>query len=240
MNTTGDMQLYGKSSASAHKGMFVYVILFLFAAPYFESWIAAKYFHHLETIPGASIWNVAHYLRFGFWFLETLVVVIVFEVFRLVGKQQNQVSTHGKVAARQGFYGAVAGIVLAVVCVPILFRGPITLTPVPLLVDRFYSLQTVFFAVLIFVAVPATSEYTFRRIVFADLKECAGFWAAAIGSSALFACLWPGYGLTVGFLLGLMTAFLYNRKGSLLTCVLCNAAFTITAVCLETWRYLGH
>jgi hypothetical protein len=27
---------------------------------------AAKYFHHLETIPGASMWNVAHYLRFGF------------------------------------------------------------------------------------------------------------------------------------------------------------------------------
>src|SRR6185437_783427 len=188
------------------EGRFVYVILFFLASPFFAGWIGTKYFNHLLAVPGASLWNASHYFRFVLWFLETLVVLIACEAARLFGTKTTTVATKKPLTFRGAVYGAIAGVLLAGISVPILIRQPIGLTPIPLLINDFYSFRAIAFGLLIFIAAPITSEYAFRRIVFGDLNEYAGFRAAAFGSSVLFGYLWPVYGFIPGFLLGMLTA----------------------------------
>lgn len=239
MNVTGSIEVrQGKSQI--REGRFVYVVLFFLASPFFASWIATKYFNHLSVVPGASLWNASHYFRFVLWFVETLVVLIVCEAARHFGTKATTVATKEPLTFGRAVYGAIAGVLLAGISVPILIRQPIGLTPIPLLINDFYSFRAVAFGLLIFIAAPITSEYAFRRIVFGDLSEYAGFWAAAFGSSVLFGYLWPVYGFVPGFLLGMLTAFLYNRMNSLIPCVLADAVFTIASVCFGAWRHLSH
>ena len=239
MSIGGSTLVNGREAPPVRKAAFVYVILFFLVAPYPVGWMAAKYFGHLAVTPGVSLWKAAHYFRFTLWFSETLAVFIVCEVLAAFGRQDTRIRTKGRWPVRHAFYGAVAGIVLAGVTIPILLRETVGLTPASLLVDDFYSFRALALALLVFLAIPITSEYAFRGVIFGDLKQCTGFWAAAIGSSVLFGYLWPIYGFFLGFLLGMVTAFLYDRTNSLLSCISANVVFTITSVCFVAWRHLS-
>jgi membrane protease YdiL (CAAX protease family) len=173
------------------------------------------------------------------FFLETLVVLVVSRFAGSLGRQSEISVPEKRQTARKVLYGVAGGIALLAASTPILFRMHPESGPVQFLINHLYSFQGFAFAVLLFLAIPITSEYVFRGVIFGDLKENTGLFAAALGSSILFAYLWPMYGLLLGFLLGMVTALLYDRMNSLVPSMISNIVFTFTSVCLLAWRYLS-
>jgi membrane protease YdiL (CAAX protease family) len=242
MSPNGHAQNQEAQLSQWKRGRFVYVVLFLLAASYYSLWASTKYIHHLATVRDAFLRKAVDYLGpislFAF-FLETLIVLILCGCSD-PAIRENLVSMPKNDKVKSAFYGAIGGVCLFAVSIPILFRANPKVAPVPFLLDHLYSnpIQSLTLATLTFFAIPITSEYVFRGILFRDLEESAGFWAAAVGSSALFGFLWPFYGVIAGFLLGMVTTFLYYRWNSLVPSIVSNMVYTITSVAFVAWRYL--
>jgi membrane protease YdiL (CAAX protease family) len=75
------------------------------------------------------------------------------------------------------------------------------------------------------VAAPLCEEFIFRGLLFGGLRRSMGFLPAAALSAGLFAIVHPPVSIVPVFLLGLCTAFAYERGKGLLAPMLVHAVY---------------
>ncbi|MEZ5977576.1 MAG: CPBP family glutamic-type intramembrane protease [Planctomycetota bacterium] len=80
------------------------------------------------------------------------------------------------------------------------------------------------------IAAPVFEELAFRAVLFAALRSRLPFWPAAIASAAVFAAAHPydAVGLISIFWVGVVLAWLYERTGSLVACIVAHSVFNVT------------
>jgi ABC-2 type transport system permease protein len=88
---------------------------------------------------------------------------------------------------------------------------------------------------LIIVVAPVVEEFLFRGLVFSGLRRSHGLLASAVLSAAIFAIVHPPASAAPVFLLGLLTAFAYERSGSLAAPVLVHAAFNASSFAMQVY-----
>ena len=76
------------------------------------------------------------------------------------------------------------------------------------------------------VAVPLCQEFIFRGLIFGGLRRSVGLMPGTLMSAALFAIVHPPGSMLPMFLLGLLTAYVYDKTRALLAPVLVHAAFS--------------
>jgi ABC-2 type transport system permease protein len=75
------------------------------------------------------------------------------------------------------------------------------------------------------VAAPLCEEFIFRGLIFGGLRRSMGLAPGMVMSAALFAIVHPPVSLAPVFVLGLATAFVYDRTRALLAPVLVHAVY---------------
>lgn len=97
-----------------------------------------------------------------------------------------------------------------------------------------YDAQSWWTAAIMIVAAPVFEEYIFRGLLFGSLaRSWAGRWggrAAVLVSAAVFALLHPPLALAPVFGLGLVTAFAYQRTGSLAAPIIAHALYNAAVI----------
>ncbi|SFU28764.1 CPBP family intramembrane glutamic endopeptidase [Pseudoduganella namucuonensis] len=82
-------------------------------------------------------------------------------------------------------------------------------------------------------AAPVFEEFIFRGLIHNGLRRLAGAWPAALGSAALFAIVHPSTAIMPVFVLGLCTAWAYERCKSLLAPMLVHAAYNGAVLAIQ-------
>jgi ABC-2 type transport system permease protein len=80
------------------------------------------------------------------------------------------------------------------------------------------------------VAAPLCEEFIFRGLIFGGLRRSMGLAPAMLMSAALFAIVHPPASTVPVFVLGLGTAFVYDRTRSLLGPMLVHAVYNAMVV----------
>ena len=80
------------------------------------------------------------------------------------------------------------------------------------------------------IAAPLAEEFIFRGLVFGGLRRSMGLAPSMVLSAALFAVVHPAASMVPVFVLGLGTAFVYDRTRSLLAPVLMHAVYNAAVV----------
>ncbi|MHB8413508.1 MAG: CPBP family glutamic-type intramembrane protease [Candidatus Acidiferrales bacterium] len=123
--------------------------------------------------------------------------------------------------------GIMGGVFASLASIPFLLSG----NPIHIIAQELLSwpisLTLVWQVVLLLVVLPVLSELVFRGIVFRFLKGASSFWPAAIGSSLLFACVWPIPTAFVAVILGMVSALVFQKSRTLASSVLTNVTLTI-------------
>jgi ABC-2 type transport system permease protein len=81
-------------------------------------------------------------------------------------------------------------------------------------------------ALLAIVAAPLCEEFIFRGLIFGGLRRSAGLAPGMLMSATLYALVHPPLSMVPAFMLGLLTAFVYNKTRSLLAPVLVHAIYS--------------
>ena len=83
---------------------------------------------------------------------------------------------------------------------------------------------------LALIAAPIFEEFIFRGLIYGGLRRSFGQWPAALTSAALFACLHPPISIAPVFVLGVATAFAYERSRGLLAPMLTHATYNACVI----------
>jgi len=153
-------------------------------------------------------------MRGAFWSLKTL------NVPRILGPY----------AVRSALSGAVVGVLCG--CVGLLYLW---------LAQRYdfapaNSSQTVVtsariaIGVLCVCAAPVFEEFIFRGLIFGGLRRSLNLPLSALGSAALFAVVHPPFSMLPVFVLGLGTAWVYERRKMLLASMMTHAVYNAIVV----------
>ncbi len=89
------------------------------------------------------------------------------------------------------------------------------------------------FAIMAIGAAPLFEEFLFRGLVYGGLRRTFPKLTAAIASAAVFAVVHPPLGFLPVFSLGLVTAWIYERTGRLLTPILAHMTYNTIVVILS-------
>jgi len=123
--------------------------------------------------------------------------------------------------------GLVGGVCAFLVSIPLLLWGfqihPITQQ----LMHWPVSLAQVSQVGMYLVVVPVLNEMVFRGVIFRGLLDASSLWPAAIGSSLLFAYVWAAPNTTVAFILGITSALVFKKTGTLAGSILANITLTL-------------
>jgi membrane protease YdiL (CAAX protease family) len=130
------------------------------------------------------------------------------------------------------FVGLLSGMAVYLLGLPLLVRLDADVQFVPLLVNNPFSVQSVAILILFIGVLPITTEIAFRGIIFRAMQNLTGIGAAIVGSSLLFAYVWPVFNSATALLLGLATALLYHRYRQLMPAIAANA--TVSALSILT------
>jgi ABC-2 type transport system permease protein len=83
---------------------------------------------------------------------------------------------------------------------------------------------------LALLAAPLFEEFLFRGLIFGGLRRSFGFWPAALASSAIFAFVHPPISVVPVFVLGLATAYSYDRTRGLLAPMIAHAVYNLCII----------
>lgn len=81
--------------------------------------------------------------------------------------------------------------------------------------------------ILLVVVLPILTELVFCGVVFRSMRDASSLWPAAIGSSLLFACVWPVPDTFVTIILGVASALVFQKTRMLVSSMLTNATLAI-------------
>jgi ABC-2 type transport system permease protein len=80
------------------------------------------------------------------------------------------------------------------------------------------------------IAAPIFEEFIFRGLIFGGLRRSFGAWPAALASAAVFAIMHPAISIVPVFVMGVCTAWLYERTRSLLAPMLAHATYNACVI----------
>jgi len=80
------------------------------------------------------------------------------------------------------------------------------------------------------IAAPIFEEFIFRGLIFGGLRRSFSFWPASLASAAIFAILHPALAIVPVFVLGLATAWTYERTRSLLAPMIVHAVYNAAVI----------
>jgi membrane protease YdiL (CAAX protease family) len=127
--------------------------------------------------------------------------------------------------------GVAGGVCAFLVSIPILLSAGHAHVPVHIIAPELLSYSALPSVILqtglLLVVVPAISELVFRGIVFRSLLAASSLWPAVIGSSLLFAYVWPVPTTAVAIVLGVASALVFWKTRALVSSIIANATLTI-------------
>lgn len=88
---------------------------------------------------------------------------------------------------------------------------------------------------LALIAAPVFEEFIFRGLIFGGLRRSFGFWPAALAGAAIFAIIHPPISVVPVFVLGLATAFSYERTRGLLAPMLTHAVYNLAVIAAQAF-----
>ena len=94
-----------------------------------------------------------------------------------------------------------------------------------------FNLQWLF--LLAVVAAPLAEEFIFRGLIFGGLRRLMGLLPAMVASAALFSIIHPPVAMLPVFVLGLCTAFAYERTKTLFAPMLTHAIYNAVVLVLQ-------
>jgi ABC-2 type transport system permease protein len=167
----------------------------------------------------------------------SLAGVLVYAVMRLVywlTKTSGVPVMLRQNAGQAVMWGVAGGIVAAALCYGYLdliqrwelFSPAQLASTVPML-------ETTWLVLLTVVAAPLCEEFIFRGLIFGGLRRSLGLLPSMLMSAALFAIVHPPVSMLPVFVLGLCTAFVYDRTRALLAPVLVHAVYNGSLVALQ-------
>ncbi len=165
-------------------------------------------------------------------FLEFVALVGSVYLLGMVRKRKSWQSIGLHSLSRRWFWGAVGLSVLSIpvgsllsYLITLLLRQPFTNSQLPFLAPKGSTwLSIVLLVVLTGGAIPFAEELFFRGVLYAFLRERWGVWIGAFVSAAVFGFV--HFDVIVGvtaFVLGLFSAYAYERSKSLWSSVLIHA-----------------
>jgi membrane protease YdiL (CAAX protease family) len=80
------------------------------------------------------------------------------------------------------------------------------------------------------IAAPIFEEFIFRGLIFGGLRRSFGLWPATLASAAVFAIMHPAISIVPVFVMGVCTAWLYDRTRSLLAPMLAHATYNACVI----------
>ncbi len=135
-------------------------------------------------------------------------------------------STHRLLSIGLGIAGGLACCAIAV---------PVMLTQnegIILAINPVVSIHGLLQLFLLVIAIPFTSEIVFRGMVFRRLAEHMTLSAAVIASTALFMMWWPVLGWYAAASLGLVSAGLFRKTGTLTASITASAVLSLGSTVL--------
>jgi membrane protease YdiL (CAAX protease family) len=80
------------------------------------------------------------------------------------------------------------------------------------------------------IAAPIFEEFIFRGLIFGGLRRSFGLWPATLASAAVFAIMHPAISIAPVFVMGVCTAWLYERTRGLLAPMLAHATYNACVI----------
>jgi ABC-2 type transport system permease protein len=80
------------------------------------------------------------------------------------------------------------------------------------------------------IAAPVFEEFIFRGLIFGGLRRSFGMWPATLASAAVFAIMHPSISIVPVFIMGVCTAWLYERTRGLLAPMLAHATYNACVI----------
>jgi len=87
------------------------------------------------------------------------------------------------------------------------------------------------------VAAPVFEEFIFRGLIFSGLRRSFALEPAVLASAAIFAILHPPVAVVPVFVLGVTTAFVYEKSGTLAAPMLAHALYNATMIALQGLKF---
>ncbi|MEO8061802.1 MAG: type II CAAX endopeptidase family protein [Pseudomonadota bacterium] len=88
---------------------------------------------------------------------------------------------------------------------------------------------------LALLAAPVFEEFIFRGLIFGGLRRSFGFWPAALAGAGIFAIIHPPISVLPVFVLGLATAYSYERTRGLLAPMLAHAVYNLSVIAAQAF-----
>jgi membrane protease YdiL (CAAX protease family) len=129
----------------------------------------------------------------------------------------------------------LAGALALLASLPFLLHGTRFYTIPDLLAAPSNHVEGFLAIILLGLLIPFVCEVVFRGVLFRQSIASAGLVAASVGSSLLYAYLWPFPGLVPSFLLGLASSTVYWRSRSIVAAFLTNISFTFASTLFIEW-----
>jgi uncharacterized protein len=143
-------------------------------------------------------------------------------------------------------WGFLSGLLVYAASLPILFKVERNSGLADSIIGNFYHFKLVVIVVLYVALLPVASEIVHRGIIFKSFLQSSSLPSAALLNAVVFAMVWPVHNWMIGFLLGVVTAVLYRRFGSVVSPIVANAVLTLacaaTLVGMQLYdsRYVPH
>ncbi|MFZ0617624.1 MAG: type II CAAX endopeptidase family protein [Candidatus Acidiferrales bacterium] len=182
--------------------------------------------HELTSYWPAHLVDQTMLIAMVIFSVELAVVLCIYRPLRSLFTLQAEKKTEKRTRHRL-VIGAVGGVCAFLASIPLLFYGGGTHILTPQLLSYPVSLSVVCQLGLLLVVVPGLSELVFRGVAFRSLYAASSLWPAAIGSSLLFACVWPVPTTAVAVILGIATALVFHKTRALISSILTNVTLTI-------------
>lgn len=178
-----------------------------------------------------SIIQVSYAAVVFFFLIEMVAALLAFRPLRMILMPPHSPDQKPRHFIVDAFLGVAGGLCAFLLSVPVLLRGD----PGAVLLSGFleppWSPFRLLIPVVVVLVLPVPTETFFRGIVLGAFVDHVGKGAALVGSSLLFAAMWPLSHPFLGAILGLASGVLYLRLHRLLPCFFANA----TAVLCSGW-----
>jgi len=160
--------------------------------------------------------------------LELVVVLYFYRPLRDILKLSSEERPE-KWNGRKIVIGIAGGACAFIVSVPLLLISKSNQSIVREMLSCPICLGAILQLGLLLIVLPVLSELVFRGVVFNTIERVSSVWPATIGSSLLFACVWPVLNPSVAIVLGIASALVFYKTRVVMSCMLTNATLTILA-----------
>ena len=191
-------------------------------------------------------WGLSRFIRFELAFYGVhLVFIVVTIIAAMTYKPRSELFRWPQSTALNAIavfkaigFGLIGGICALAVATPFLWFETRRVDFIRSLIAQALSPKGVLDLVIFVVALALGSELLYRGVLFRTLAAYVSLPAAILGSCMVFAFTNPLFGLPEGIIIGAACAIVYYRTRHLLTAIVANVVFTVSAGGLTLYHVL--